>query len=318
MTNCSREITSAIDAIVEVLRVKPRFDEAELGNLRLQARSNFHSHVLARAVLERANGGRARPTPPTQSPPTPPATAARSSGTGFVVTEQGHVLTNAHVIKGCAEPKAFTSNGSVFAGRVLAKDERNDLAVLTTALRPTVVARFRTAVKLGESVAVFGYPHTGLLSSSGNFSIGNVTATTGIADDISKLQISAQVQPGNSGGPLLDETGNVVGVVVAKLDARKVARKTFLRTSTSPFVPPSPPHFLKRTTLISRRGNAVRRSLRPKLPRRRRKCPSVSNARTLAILPRCDRCTSEAHRPHTARPSRFALTPNKECTSVFG
>ena len=54
MTNCSREITSAIDAIVEVLRVKPRFDEAELRNLRLQARSNFHSHVLARAVLERA------------------------------------------------------------------------------------------------------------------------------------------------------------------------------------------------------------------------------------------------------------------------
>ena len=134
-------------------------------------------------------------------------------------------MTNAHVIKGCAEPKAFTSNGSVFAGRVLAKDERNDLAVLTTALRPTVVARFRTAVKLGESVAVFGYPYTGLLSSSGNFSIGNVTATTGIADDISKLQISAQVQPGNSGGPLLDETGNVVGVVVAKLDARKVAAK---------------------------------------------------------------------------------------------
>ena len=132
-------------------------------------------------------------------------------------------MTNAHVIKGCAEPKAFTSDGTVFAGRVLAKDERNDLAVLTTALRPTVVARFRTAVKLGESVAVFGYPYTGLLSSSGNFSIGNVTATTGIADDISKLQISAQVQPGNSGGPLLDETGNVVGVVVAKLDARKVA-----------------------------------------------------------------------------------------------
>ena len=223
MTNCSREITSAIDAIVEVLRVKPGFDEAELRNLRLQARSNFHSHVLARAVLERADGGRARPTPPTQSPPTPPATAARSSGTGFVVTEQGHVLTNAHVIKGCAEPKAFTSDGSVFAGRVLAKDERNDLAVLTTALRPTVVARFRTAVKLGESVAVFGYPHTGLLSSSGNFSIGNVTATTGIADDISRLQISAPVQPGNSGGPLLDETGNVVGVVVAKLDALKVA-----------------------------------------------------------------------------------------------
>ena len=134
MTNCSREIASAIDAIVEVLRAKSGIDEAEIGNVKLNARNNFHTHVLARAVQVRADGGelRARPTPPTQSPPTPPATAARqsdSSGTGFVLTEQGHILTNAHVVKGCAEPKAFTSNGSVFAGRVLAKDERNDLAV---------------------------------------------------------------------------------------------------------------------------------------------------------------------------------------------
>ena len=224
MTNCSRQIAAAIHAIIEALRAKSRIDEAEIGNLRLHARNNFHAQVLARAVQMRADGGRAaspaRPAPPAQSAPKPPETAGRksvSSGTGFVVSEQGHVLTNAHVVEGCTAPKAFTSSGSMFAGRVLAKDEKNDLAVIATALRPTIVPRFRTAVKLGESVSVFGYPYADLLSSLGTFSAGNVTAVTGVRDDIRLLQISAPVQPGNSGGPLLDEAGNVVGVVVARL-----------------------------------------------------------------------------------------------------
>ena len=119
--------------------------------------------------------------------------------------------------------KVFTNEASSVVGRVLARDSRNDLALIETTMRPANVARFRTAVKLGERVSVFGYPYTGILSSSGNFSAGNITAVTGIGDDTSMLQISAPVQPGNSGGPLLDETGNVVGVVVSKLDALKIA-----------------------------------------------------------------------------------------------
>jgi S1-C subfamily serine protease len=229
MMNCSREVTAAIDAYLDALRAKPAFNEADARNLRLEARNAFHKVVLARAVQVRADAARPAGNPPRQTPPAQPAPPpsdtrqSGSSGTGFVVSEQGHILTNAHVVKACAEPKVFTSDGSMVKGHVRARDARNDLAVIETTIRPAYVAPFRTAVKLGESVSVFGYPLAGLLSSSGNFSTDNVAAVTGMADDSSMLQISAPVQPGNSGGPLLDQSGNVVGVVVGKLDALKYA-----------------------------------------------------------------------------------------------
>jgi serine protease Do len=78
-------------------------------------------------------------------------------------------------------------------------------------------------VRLGESVAAFGYPHADVLASSGNFTLGNVTALAGIGDDSRYLQMSTPVQAGNSGGPLLDQNGNLVGIVTAKLNALKIA-----------------------------------------------------------------------------------------------
>jgi S1-C subfamily serine protease len=71
-----------------------------------------------------------------------------------------------------------------------------------------------------------GYPLSGLLASSANLSVGNVSALAGLGDDPSYLQISAPVQPGNSGGPLLDASGHLVGIVTAKLNAARVARVT--------------------------------------------------------------------------------------------
>jgi S1-C subfamily serine protease len=71
-----------------------------------------------------------------------------------------------------------------------------------------------------------GYPLSGLLSSDANVSVGNVSALAGLRDDSRYLQISAPVQPGNSGGPLLDASGHLVGIVTAKLDAVRLARFT--------------------------------------------------------------------------------------------
>ena len=87
------------------------------------------------------------------------------------------------------------------------------------------MARLRAGARLGEGVAAFGYPHVDLLSSSGNFTLGNITALSGIGDDSREVQISAPVQSGNSGGPLLDMGGNIVGIVASKLDALKVAAR---------------------------------------------------------------------------------------------
>lgn len=111
-------------------------------------------------------------------------------------------------------------------GTVVAKDTSNDLALIRTQVSSDAVARLRDGARLGEDVSVFGFPLSGLLASTGNFTRGNITAAAGLADDTRYFQISAPVQPGNSGGPLLDRYGNVVGIVVAKLNAISVATVT--------------------------------------------------------------------------------------------
>jgi S1-C subfamily serine protease len=79
---------------------------------------------------------------------------------------------------------------------------------------------------LGDSVVAFGYPLEDILSSAGNVSVGILSATSGFRDNPGLVQISAPVQPGNSGGALLDSSGHVIGVIVSKLDALVMARET--------------------------------------------------------------------------------------------
>jgi S1-C subfamily serine protease len=159
--------------------------------------------------------------PPVAEAPKPEPRGEGGSGTGFFVT-QTRLLTNAHVVKGCTTVTLKVGQEQA-SGRVLAKDERNDLALVESSKPNEATAKLRAGVRLGEDVAAFGFPLNGLLATSGNFTRGGVTATAGLLDDSSQIQISAPVQPGNSGGPLLDETGNVVGVVVSKLKVLQVA-----------------------------------------------------------------------------------------------
>ena len=86
-----------------------------------------------------------------------------------------------------------------------------------------IVSFRQQPVAIGEQVYAFGYPLSGLLSSGGNGTSGIVSATTGMDDDTSKIQLTVPVQPGNSGGALFDRNGNVVGVIVAKLNALVMA-----------------------------------------------------------------------------------------------
>lgn len=169
----------------------------------------------------------AAPTP--SSPPvaaippaaTQPKTESPSTGTGFFIGPK-RMLTNAHVVDGC-DTVAIAIGDKKAGGRVLARDKANDLALIETDISNDATAKLRAGVRLGEDVAAFGFPLTGLLATNGNFTRGGVTATAGLRDNSSQLQISAPVQPGNSGGPLLDEAGNVVGVVASKLKVLQVA-----------------------------------------------------------------------------------------------
>jgi S1-C subfamily serine protease len=164
------------------------------------------------------------PTGDNRKSGSPETTETKKFGTGFVVSNQGHILTNNHVVAGCRTLE--TRDGKPL--QVLSRDTSSDLALLQADFAPSVVAVFRTgpAPKLGDSVVAFGFPLPGLLSSEGNVSVGILSATSGLQNDVRFVQISAPVQPGNSGGPLFDSSGHVIGVVVAKLDAVKVAQIT--------------------------------------------------------------------------------------------
>lgn len=158
---------------------------------------------------------------PGNAPPTNPAQEPRrsSSGSGFFVSSSGHIVTNAHVVDGCSTVTVTPDGAAPLVARILARDTTNDLALLQVSTTPKRVVGIRTGARLGEQVAVFGFPLASILASSGNFTLGNITALAGLGDDSRYLQISAPVQPGNSGGPLFDQSGNLVGVVAAKLNA---------------------------------------------------------------------------------------------------
>ena len=144
-------------------------------------------------------------------------------GTGFFITVEGLMVTNAHVVEGCSTVTVVSERAGTGLAEVVARDTTNDLALLKTKNKPQSVASIRLGVRVGEPVAAFGFPLSGLLATSGNITFGNVTGLSGIADDTRYIQIQSPVQPGNSGGPLLDYKGNIVGVVSGKLNAMKVA-----------------------------------------------------------------------------------------------
>jgi S1-C subfamily serine protease len=135
------------------------------------------------------------------------------------------MLTNAHVVVDCQQIRV-NGDGQNGTARLLARDENNDLALLATDLHPARWTNWRLSVPQGEDIIVYGFPLTGVLASGGNVTTGTVTALAGLRNDSRFLQISAPVQPGNSGGPILDRNGNVVGVVVAKLNALGIASTT--------------------------------------------------------------------------------------------
>ena len=147
-------------------------------------------------------------------------TRPESSGTGFFVTDDGYLITNEHVTRNGAQVRVVTAAGLISA-KVVKVDAANDLALLKVegrfAALPIVASR---TVKLGGTVATVGFPNPGLQGFAPKLAKGEIASLSGAQDDPRYFQISVAVQPGNSGGALVDERGNVVGIVSAKLDAR--------------------------------------------------------------------------------------------------
>lgn len=147
-----------------------------------------------------------------------------SSGSGFYINATGSVMTNAHVIDGCS--------ALIVAGRharLVAVDKQLDLAVVNVdGGIPPGAETLSFAAKperLNADVTVAGYPLNGLLDTL-NVTRGSVSALKGLENDATELQITAPVQPGNSGGPIVDRYGQIIGVVVAKINGLYVVNAT--------------------------------------------------------------------------------------------
>lgn len=174
-----------------------------------------------------------------------PPNKSGNTGSGFFVSKMGHIITNEHVVRQCNSVTVGDNAQKQVTASILETDERNDLALLR--ISSTQMASVETKslirklglklvplvseglfksndVELGEDVLVAGYPYGELFSNTIKVTKGIVSADKGMGDDIGLFQMDAAVQSGNSGGPIYDENGNIVGVVVAQLNRLKVAK----------------------------------------------------------------------------------------------
>ena len=140
------------------------------------------------------------------------------AGTGFFVTDDGYFVTCEHVVRGATSFHVRSPSGSLPA-RLIKKDRTIDVAVLKVdgAFRALPVAA-QPRVKLGDAVFTIGFPNPVVQGVEPKLTRGEISSMAGVRDNPRYYQISVPVQPGNSGGALLDECGNAVGVVTSRLD----------------------------------------------------------------------------------------------------
>jgi len=160
---------------------------------------------------------------PSQVFPIKPKHESRGSGSGALVSSSGHVVTAAHVIKGATYIEVVTPSGT-YPATMLNVDDANDIALLKVdeSFDSYIQIGRSSEVRLGQSVATIGFPNIGIQGHSPKVTQGMVSGENGIHNDIRMWQISVPIQPGNSGGPLLDDLGRLVGVVVASLSLRAI------------------------------------------------------------------------------------------------
>jgi len=142
------------------------------------------------------------------------------SGTGFFITKDGHILTCLHVVEDAAKIEIYVGD-KMYPASLIRSDSNNDLAILkVTGSFPALAFAPHRSAKMGQDVFTVGYPNPGLQGVSAKYTKGTISSLTGFKDDLRLYQISIPIQPGNSGGALLDEHGNALGVVMAMLNAK--------------------------------------------------------------------------------------------------
>ncbi|HEY6124727.1 MAG TPA: serine protease, partial [Steroidobacteraceae bacterium] len=154
---------------------------------------------------------------------------AASTGTAFYINKSGQMMTAAHVLRDCVVLEA-QKDGVTFPLKLSASSNLLDLAVVESS-KPTDRAlplRIGQTITLGEGVTNVGYPLQGLLADSPNLTRGNVSARAGMKGSVGLFQFSAPIQPGSSGGPVVSDGGELLGVTVSSLNAAALIKDGLL------------------------------------------------------------------------------------------
>jgi S1-C subfamily serine protease len=175
----------------------------------------------------------------------PRSTEPSKNGSGFFITEDGLFISNAHVVEDSSRIEVKTAAGKKPA-TVLRVDKEKDLALLRVTVPAGAISALTICtnkVSLGAPVFTIGYPLVELQGTRPKFTDGKISSLAGLRDDPEEIQISVAVQPGNSGGPLADANGDIVGVIVARLDDFRVIE-------LAGAVPQNVNYAVKNTTLV--------------------------------------------------------------------
>ena len=191
-------------------------------------RYNRHGQIIGTIINGKLCQGCKPQTTTTNVLPTKKAEPRlKSSGTGFAVN-RNYIVTAYHVIDECRKVTIRHAHAN-YQAKVIASDVSNDLGLLRLGQSISTTAKLRGGrqVRLGDRVATYGYPLFGSLSDSAKITQGDINSLAGMKNNSSRFQYDAPTQSGNSGGPVLDFSGNVVGVVVSGLDNAKTQTVNF-------------------------------------------------------------------------------------------
>lgn len=142
-----------------------------------------------------------------------------STGSAFAITSTGHLLTNHHVVEDCELVVLHLSGERFEKTTVIASDKTNDLSVLKADYTPEEIFKISTRnAELLEDIVVAGFPLSEQLSSSVKVTKGVVSSLAGMKNNYSQIQIDAAIQPGSSGGPIVDSKGNVVAIAISAIN----------------------------------------------------------------------------------------------------
>ncbi len=147
-------------------------------------------------------------------------------GSGFFISDSGYFITNYHVVEDARELVIKLEGGTIFTAEIIASDLANDTVVGKVDARTVPIPLFNGQASKGEEVFTLGYPLISAQGQEQKATLGRINALSGVNNDVRFYQVDTPIQPGNSGGPIINSHGEVVGVVTATLDEIATLRES--------------------------------------------------------------------------------------------